>query len=59
VELAVRQGEQRPLYFVLNHTPAAQQINLPAGRRFREHLGAQTVEGTLLLPGYGVAILAE
>jgi beta-galactosidase len=57
VELAVRQVEQRSLYFMLNHSPAAQQVNLPDGRRFHEHLSAQTVSGTLLLPGYGVAIL--
>jgi beta-galactosidase len=57
VELAVRQVEQRSLYFMLNHSPAAQQVNLPPGRRFHEHLSAQTVSGTLLLPGYGVAIL--
>ncbi len=57
VEVTLRETEQRRLLCVLNHTPEKQYVTLPAGQRFRDHLGSRTVGGTLELPPNGVCII--
>ncbi len=58
VEVAVRQKEGSPILFVLNHT--AQAVTIPlADKRYRNLLNGETVEQTLTLSGYDVAILVE
>ncbi len=58
VEVAVRWKDDSPIYFVLNHT--AESVAIPLdGKRFTSLLSGETVERSLALAGYDVAILAE
>jgi hypothetical protein len=57
VEVTARETAERQLLFVLNHTAEDVSIELPAGRRFWDHLGQSIVADSLTLAGYGVGIL--
>ncbi|MFL5803242.1 MAG: Beta-galactosidase C-terminal domain [Roseiflexaceae bacterium] len=59
MELALRETADRRLLFVLNHSPEARTIALPANHRYVELLSGSEVTETLDLPGYDVRILAE
>ncbi len=57
VEVTLRETTERQLLFVLNHTAGDVSVELPAGQRFWDHLGQSIVADTLMLAGYGVAML--
>jgi beta-galactosidase len=57
VEVTLRETEQRRLLFVLNHNAEAQQVALPAARRYHDLLSDTDVSGGIELRGYDVRIL--
>ncbi len=55
VELTVRTGANKKWLFLLNHTPASQEITLPG--QFTDALTGTTVTGKRTLPAYDVLVL--
>jgi beta-galactosidase len=52
-----RRADGEDIYLLVNHTRAAARMALPWPAH--DHLGGQGVDGTLLLPPYGVAVLTR
>ncbi len=59
VEATARVNDQGTLLYILNHRTEPVAVTLPDDRRFTDLLTSADVAGTLTLPAFGVAILAE
>ena len=55
VEVAIRQGDNRRLLFVINHTDKEQRVKVPIGER--ELLTETETTESLVLEGFGVAVI--
>jgi beta-galactosidase GanA len=55
VEVAIRQGDDRRLLFLVNHTDKEQRVKVPAGAR--ELLSETETAESLVLEGFGVAVV--
>ena len=55
VEVSVREGEDRKVLFVINHTEQTQTVPVPAGKK--DLLAGGTTGESLELGPYGVAVI--